>query len=205
MAAELKTAGPARGAGVPWATLLVAIPAIALAAWPRAVDVLAYDRLQVLDGQWWRMLTGHWVHFSVSHLLWNLAVLVPAGAWVERLSPRRTRVLFVVAPAVIGGSLLAADPTLLRYAGLSGIAAAVLALLAFTQLSAGHADRWFWRTVLGLLAVKIAAELWLGRPALAHFADSSIRPVPLAHLAGVACAAAVHFTRQLLRRWRARG
>jgi rhomboid family GlyGly-CTERM serine protease len=189
-------ADKASGVRVPWLTLMVATLAVALMAWPRAVDVLSFDRLQVMDGEWWRLVTGHWVHFSPSHLFWNLAVLVPAGAWAERLAPVRTRVLFLLAPAVIGAVLFAADPALLHYAGLSGVAAAVLAMLAWTQLSAGHADRWFWRAVLAVLAVKIAAELLLGQPAFARFAGSSVRPVPLAHLAGVVCAGVVHFARR---------
>ena len=182
MAEELKTevtggANAPSGVRVPWATLAVTVLAVALAAWPRAVDLLAFDRLQVMDGEWWRLVTGHWVHFGVSQLCWNLVV-------------------FLLATPVIGAVLFAADPTLLHYAGLSGLAAAVLALLAFTQLSAGHADRWFWRAVLAVLGVKIAAELLLMEPAFARFADSSIRPVPLAHLAGVVCAGAVHYARR---------
>ena len=182
-----------RGARLPRATILVVVAALVVAASPQAGAALVYDRALILHGEWWRIVTGHWVHFSLSHLFWNLVVLVPAGAWVERLAPHRTRVLFLLSPLVIGVVLFAADPALQRYAGFSGVAAAVLALLALTQLAAGHPDRWFWRTVLGMIAVKIAAELALGRPGFAHFSDTSIRPVPLAHLAGVACACAVHF------------
>jgi rhomboid family GlyGly-CTERM serine protease len=201
VAEDLKTAatGVASAASrvrVPWATLAVTALAVALAAWPRAVDLLEFDRLQVMDGEWWRLVTAHWVHFGVSQLCWNLVVLVPAGVWVERLAPVRTRVLFLLAPVVIGAALFAADPTLLHYAGLSGMTAAILALLAFTQLSAAHADRWFWRAVLAVLGVKIAAELLLMDPALARFSDASVRPVPLAHLAGVVCAGAVHNARR---------
>jgi rhomboid family GlyGly-CTERM serine protease len=196
---------PSAVARWPWATGVVTILALAAAAWPQVDDALVYDRLLVMDGEWWRGFTGHWVHFSPSHLFWNLVVLVPAGVWVERLAPVRTRVLFLLAPAVIGATLFAADASLMRYAGLSGVAAAVLALLALTELSAGRTDRWFWRGVLALIAVKIGVELLLGRPGFARFSDPSIRPVPLAHLAGVICAGAVHFTRQPLRRWRATG
>jgi 4-amino-4-deoxy-L-arabinose transferase-like glycosyltransferase len=115
---------------------------------------------------------------------------------VERLAPARTRLLFLFAPLLIGAALFTADPTLLHYAGLSGMTAAVLALLAFTQLSAGHADRWFWRAVLAVLAVKIVAEMSLTQPALARFTDASVRPVPIAHLAGVVCAGVVHYARR---------
>lgn len=191
----------------PWATLAVTLLASGVAlAEPRVADALIFDRLRVMDGEWWRLFTAHWVHFSPSHLLWNLIVIVPAGVWVERLAPARTRLLFLFSPIVIGGMLFLADPSLMRYAGLSGVAAAVIALLAQTQLSTeGGTDRWFWRAVLAAVGIKIGVELLLGQPAFARFADASIRPVPLAHLAGVVCAGLLHFARRPFGWRRAKG
>lgn len=179
----------------PWATLLVAALALGVAAWrgPFAETQLVYERAAVLQGEWWRLWTGHLVHFGASHLFWNLAVLVPAGAWAERLSPARTRGLLLFAPGLIGAALVVLDPTLVRYAGLSGLAAALLAWLAITQLAAGTADRWFWRSVLALLAAKIGLELLAERPAFARFSVPGVHAVPIAHVAGVACAVALYF------------
>lgn len=162
-------------------------------------DALLLERAAVLRGEWWRLWTGQLVHFGAGHLLWNLAVLVPAGVWAERLAPGRTRLLLALAPGVIGGGLLAFDPGLARYGGLSGLAAAVLALLALEKLAVparAGADRWCWRAVLALLAVKLLAEMFAGSAVFARFASDEVRPVPLAHLVGVACAAAVFFIRR---------
>jgi membrane associated rhomboid family serine protease len=92
--------------------------------------------------------------------------------------------------------LLAADPTLLRYAGLSGVVAGVLALLAFTQLAARREDRLFWVAVLLLLAGKIAIEAFGTRPLFARWEEATIYTVPLAHFMGVGAALLVHFTRR---------
>jgi len=173
---------------LPWATLCVAALAAA-AGWPDAVRRFGYDRGQVVAGEWWRLWTGNLVHFGATHLGWNLAVFVPAAAWAERLAPTRLRLFLALAPGGIGLALLAFDPALTRYAGLSGVAAGVLALLAFVKLSTPSADLWFWRGVVALIAWKIAAERWLGYALFAHFSASNIEAVPLAHLAGVALAA----------------
>jgi rhomboid family GlyGly-CTERM serine protease len=178
---------------MPWATLAAAALAVFVYCWPRTTDTLIFDRTLLLSGDWWRWLTGHWVHFSRSHLAWNLAVLVPAGIWCERIIPAQARWLFVLAPMVISTALFVADPELSRYAGLSGIAAAMLTLLALTQLRTGATDRWFWRTVLALLTLKIAAEAMLASPLFAHFPDATVRSVPLAHVAGMVTAAVVHW------------
>lgn len=160
-----------------------------------------YDRAAILGGEWWRAFTGQWVHFSASHLFWNLLIVVPAGVWAERLEPRRARALFLVAPVLIGAALTECVPDLIRYAGLSGVAAAMLAFLAAAQLKAGTKDRWFWVVVLVVLGLKIAAELLLTTPVLTQVPDSAIRSVPLAHVAGVVAALLVlNFRRRRAKR-----
>lgn len=195
-APPLKSGAVGGGNPLPWGAVLVATLALVLHALPRVGEALIYDRAFIQRGEWWRLVTGNWVHFGASHLVWNLVVLIPAGIWLERISPRRARLMFALAPAVIGLSLLALDPALSRYAGLSGLAAGVLALLAFTQLTLQPGDRWFWRAVLVVLALKIAAEVLVGQPFFARFAEAGAQAVPLAHLAGVVCACALHFRRR---------
>ncbi len=178
---------------VPWATSLAAATALALHFAPTAAPALVYDRAAIFAGEVWRLWTGHEVHWGTAHLGWNLAVFVPAGVWAERLAPSRTRLFLALAPGVISFALLVFAPTLARYAGLSGLASGLLALLAFTQLSARPAERWFWGSVLALLALKIGAELFADHPLFARFTDPAIRPVPLAHAAGVLFAGLLHF------------
>jgi len=177
----------------------VALLAIGVHVWPGAEDAAIFERQRVAAGEAWRLWTGHFAHFGASHLFWNLAVLVPAGGWLERIAPWRARFFFLLAPAVIGAALFLLDPSLQRYAGLSGVAAGVLALLAVTQLAHSREDRWFWRCVLALLAVKVAAEFLAQRPVFARLASPDAHAVPVAHLAGLALAMAMN-----LSRWRHR-
>jgi rhomboid family GlyGly-CTERM serine protease len=178
---------------LPWATAFVVGLALAAHLWPLAWRWLVFERDQVVDGEWWRLWTAHFTHLGTAHFLSNLAVFIPAGVWSERLVPWRTRLLYLITPAAVGLALYLLDPALQRYAGLSGVTAATLALLAFTQLSrpfaAGHG---FWWAVLALVGIKIAIEFVVQQPAFSPVSDWIFVPVPLAHTVGIACAALVH-------------
>ncbi len=176
--------------------------ALIVASQPTLAPKLLYERAAILNGEYWRLWTGHLVHFGQSHLFWNLTIFALASCWAERLAPARARLLLALAPGVIGLALLALDPALRTYGGLSGVAAAQLAFLAFTQLALNPAngpgaasDRWFWRAVLALLLLKIAVEFAADQPFFARFA-SGVRSVPLAHLAGFLVASTVHRSRR---------
>ena len=62
----------------PLVTLLLS--AAVGAAWllPSAATGLQYDRAALAAGQGWRIFTCHWTHFSLDHLLWDLAT---SGRW----------------------------------------------------------------------------------------------------------------------------
>lgn len=171
---------------LPWATVIAVAAAIAVFFWPGAARALQWDRLQILSGEWWRVLTGNWVHLDRSRLWWNVAVLLPAGIWAEYVQPWRARALYLVAPLIIGGGLYLLEPQLMRFGGLSGVATAFVVFLALAQLKVSEADRWFWRVVLALVALKIITEVLLASRVLAHYSDPGIRATALAHVAGAA-------------------
>ena len=217
------TAAPLPPAPVfPWASALVIALALIVAAAPALAPALLYERAAILRGEYWRLWTGHLVHFGASHLGWNLAVLAVAGIWCERLAPGRTRVLLALAPGVIGVGLYGLEPRLITYGGLSGLATALLTFLAYTQLArlaapvpaigsaptaptpapdaasapASPSDRWFWRAVLALIILKTAAEFAVEQPFFARYAPAGIRAVPLAHLLGILAATVIHRRRR---------
>jgi rhomboid family GlyGly-CTERM serine protease len=183
---------------IPWMTLAMTAAAVILflCHWE---DRFIYDRNLILRGQVWRGWTGHLVHFGGSHLFWNLAVFLPAGWWLERIRPGVARLFLALSPYVITGVLLLFDPTLLRYAGLSGVATGLLVLLSCGQLQRGQGEpRWFWLGVLALVGAKIGLELFTGKPLLVRDFNG-IRDVPLAHLGGAAWAVATWLASR--RRW----
>jgi len=182
------------------ATLAIAAAAGLAYVWPRLAGAWIFERPAILAGQVWRLWTGHLVHYSASHLWLDLAVFVAAGGWLEWILPRPARWFYLLAPPAISAVLLAGEPSLERYAGLSGVATGVLVLLALVQWRRDRtAPGWFWPAVLALVAVKIALEARGPAPLFARF-DPDVRVVPLAHLGGVACAGIAY----LAIRWRER-
>lgn len=167
--------------------------AVAVYASVLATDILGYDRARIFRGQPWRIATGNWVHFSLSHLLWNLAVLIPVGGWCEAVAPRRVRWFYLLAPVATGLVLLGFDGRLERYGGLSGIATGLVVLLALIKCRRRE-DRPIWVAVLALVAVKIGIEWCRDRAIFARFADGTIHPVPLAHLTGSITAVVIGLT-----------
>ncbi len=175
---------------LPWVTAALGLASAAVFLLPGAGDVFVFDRAAILEGQVWRLWTGHAVHFTAAHLLWNLVVVLAAGSWLERLAPRPARWFYAFAPPLIAGALLAFDSALARYGGLSGVGAGLLVLLALTQMSSAGERRALWIAVLVLTALKIALETWTATPLLA----AGVRSVPLAHVAGAVGGVAVFFT-----------
>jgi rhomboid family GlyGly-CTERM serine protease len=134
-------------------------------------------------GEWWRLFTCHWVHFTPSHFFQNLAVFACCGVFLER----RSRILLVFALLVsslaIPLGLQFCDPSLAVYGGLSGVNHGLLFLVGLFWLRSGHRDLAFG--LWALLAVKLGLELSGLRFSLVSLAGTEVRPVPLAHLLGL--------------------
>ncbi|MGJ8693105.1 MAG: rhombosortase [Thalassotalea sp.] len=86
------------------------------------LDPLVYHRSMILDGQLWRLFTGHFFHTNLNHLLLNLA-----GLWLlwslhgHYYNEQNYLLLFVFSALVVSLGLLVFSPNLEQYVGLSGI------------------------------------------------------------------------------------
>lgn len=176
-----------------WTVGLVA--GLVLAQWaPGASDWMAYDRSAVADGEWWRVVTGHFVHYSWAHLANNLLAVVPVAWLVETRYPRDGLPLVLGASVVIGIALLIGAPGVTEFRGASGVA---WALLGYVALRGLHEHR-RWRLVcllaLVLLSAKLAAEAagWQ----LRDWHHEGFASVWLSHVAGAAAGVAMYL-RQL--------
>lgn len=180
----------ARAAVRPWATWGAVTAALVPFAVPALAAPLLYQRREIFAGEFWRVATGHFVHFGASHLAWNALVVLVAGSWVETLAPGRVRCYWATAPFAIGGALLALDPALAAYGGLSGVGTGLVVLLGTELWRRGGRDRTWAAALFGLTALKLLADA-RGLGGVVHYADETIRTVPLAHAAGAIWAAAV--------------
>lgn len=177
--------------------LLVAVlPAVLLWFAPATQGILLYDRAAILEGAWWRLWTGHWMHFSISHLTWNLVALIGAGAWLEHLQPGRLSRYLLLAAPLISVVFLVGEPAMHAYGGLSGLATGAVVLLGLTGFAQRDGDRTGWGTVLALVMLKLTFDATHPAPLFSGFETEAVQPSALAHVAGAATAVVFFLSRQ---------
>ena len=74
--------------------------------------LLVYQREATLEGEIWRLVSGHLVHFSAGHLAANVFVFAVVGTLIEISDAKRYGRLCVVSAVLIGVSLLCFEPDL---------------------------------------------------------------------------------------------
>ena len=159
-----------------------------------------YDRGALAAGDLWRGLTGHLVHYSGSHLAWNLLGFGVLGLLCE--SADRTRFgVAVGASALLIPLGLQLAPELSAYRGLSGVTSALFGLLAVDvvrgQWARGERGAAALTTALATAFVAKLAHTWSGGdPLLVTGFDTTVEPVPLAHAIGLAVGVGTGFCKK---------
>jgi len=166
-----------------WTVLLLA-PALVAYLFPGAAAAMVYDRSAILGGELWRLITGHWVHFSASHLVYDGLVVGVTGWLIESRGYRYFALLCLLSALTISLAMWVLLPDMAVYGGLSGIAMASTVYLALHGWREGGPERGLWLAILVLCVGKLAMDAMLGHFALVHIEDNRVVPVPLSHLAG---------------------
>jgi rhomboid family GlyGly-CTERM serine protease len=112
---------------------------------------LQYDRAGLQAGEWYRLLSGHWIHLDWRHALMNMA-----GLWllalidVEERTARRTLLAGALRSGVlsvaVGLALYVRVPQLDWYLGLSGVLHGLFVIVLLRAL-------WWRRDALTALVV----------------------------------------------------
>lgn len=149
--------------------------------WHRRFDYLRSD---IADGDAWRLVTGHLMHWSAGHAVLDIAALaLVAWIFIDALSPRAQCGVAAATVGTIDAALWWLHPEVERYVGLSGLlhgwfaAGAVYWCLAPSTASgdgrsSSVARAWGVALLIGLLA-KLAIEAGGG----AFWLDSAAFPV----------------------------
>lgn len=172
----------------PLATALIALLALAVYLCPGAANWCVLDRSAFLRGEWWRAFTGHLVHFSNSHLWLDVAVFLAAGALVELKSRRVLMTLLAVASMAISAAVLILAPEYQFYGGLSGVATALLFLVALQGVEENGIRRVYGILVITAILGKLAFEVLYPQPLFVQFDSAAIRSAPISHVAGIVAA-----------------
>lgn len=184
----MQAPAPAARLTIPVWTLLVAGAAVAVYTVPGLREALIYDRELIAHGEWWRLVTGNFVHHSSRHLGYDLLAFLIAGALIEIRRLPGFAVLCLAAGIAVGAVVYILEPGMRYYGGLSGIVTAAVVYLCLWGLTETGWWRWLCAGVLSLMTVKIGVELALNQSLLDTGGQHPFVPVPLSHAAGVASA-----------------
>ena len=121
---------------------------------------LRFDRSAVANGEYWRLVSGHFVHLGVSHLAWDAAGLLLIWYLVgQSFSRKQWLVVSLVAVVGIDLGFWFLEPNLTWYVGLSGLVHGLLAAGVVASLKSEGA--YMWILGVGLIA-KLAYEALVG-------------------------------------------
>lgn len=172
-------------------TAIAALVPLFLFVVPGASELLQYDRVAILSGEWWRLLSGHFTHWTVEHLAWDLAVFCGLVAVSESECCRGTTVAtvssIVLSALVISTALLIAQPEMTLYRGLSGIDSALFAVVGISVLRQLRGSRTVTAAAIAIVtgfAAKLAWEMFRGDAFFVSANAEGFSPVPLAHAVG---------------------
>ncbi|MAA65368.1 MAG: rhombosortase [Alteromonadaceae bacterium] len=127
-----------------------------LAAWTLPGALLEWSRAGIVEGEYWRLLTGHWTHVGLAHLLLNLLGLMVIGAlFSHREGIWQWLLALIVIALGVSLSLLWLMNDLDWYRGFSGCLYGLLAYRGVVSLT----DRpGFAATVLVFTGLKLLAD-----------------------------------------------
>jgi rhomboid family GlyGly-CTERM serine protease len=139
---------------------------------------LSYQRAGIAAGEWWRLLSAHFVHLDASHALLNSLGLVLMWALFARdYSPLRWLAIYLVSALGISAGLYAFDPHIEWYVGASGALHGVMSAGTLAHLRRRDLDGW-------ILAAFIVAKLFYEQLAGAMPFSGAAHTVVDAHLYG---------------------
>ena len=155
--------------------LFIALFALA----PHTNDLLIYDRDAVISGEWWRLLTGQFIHIGIGHLFWDVSAFLMLATLVEPEGRKSYWGLLACATIPVGLFIYQFMPHITYYAGLSG---ALNTLFVVTTYDLWKRDGG-WLAPLLMIGhiLKILIELWTQT---ALFTQTLWPPVPEVHAAG---------------------
>ncbi len=142
--------------------------------------VFYYQQTGIYQGEYWRLLTGHFIHCDLNHLFWNMLGLLILGSIIEQHSRKLLIVSITLGITAVNLLLLSPLSTLELYCGFSGVLNTLLVFALYIVWTKNQ-SHWVSLTIAGYV-VKMFIELSTQNTILSNI---TIPPYPEAHLAGL--------------------
>ncbi|MEW6600489.1 MAG: rhombosortase [Nitrospirota bacterium] len=172
-------------ARLPLVTIPVLLLSTACYITPDLAALMIYDRQAILNGEYWRLLSGHFVHFSGTHLTYDLFAFGIVGWIIESKGERYLGLLCLLMALSISTFLFITRPDMRYYGGLSGLACGCISYLALTGIYGKMRQPALYALVLLCLITKTGAEVYYGHSLLPYPGELSFVPEPMSHLIGI--------------------
>lgn len=178
-------------------TLSLTLISVIVFFFESATGALELNRAAFETGQTWRIFTGHFTHWNIEHLAWDLLMFIALSASLEKLAPQRLLPLLLLQCITISLGMLLLE-NYASYRGLSGLDSG---LFMFLCLHIANLCRHFKKRTLSLYAYsaillffgKSAFECLSGQAIFVYDMGARVEAAPLAHLLG-ALGALTYFT-----------
>ncbi len=173
---------------VPIFSIMLTLIALVVFQIDNATEFLQYDRYAIESGQLWRLVTGHWVHWSTDHLYWDVLLFCVTGILCEKISRPAFFAIILTTSLLVSSFIWYGLPQMILYRGLSGLDSGLflflLGWLTFSRCSQENAiARFFSGTLLLLFFAKIGYETLTGQGLFVN-STQLFTPVPIAHMIG---------------------
>jgi rhomboid family GlyGly-CTERM serine protease len=157
---------------------------------------LRYQRSAIAAGEWWRLLTGHFVHLGLEHAVLNgLGLALMWALFARDYSPRAWLVILAGTLAGVDLGLWLRDSTVEWYVGSSGVLHGVLAAGALAHLRRRELDGWI---IAVFLVLKLTYEQLVGALPLTQGGAVVVDAHLFGALGGLAAAAPLKVRREPL-------
>jgi rhomboid family GlyGly-CTERM serine protease len=153
LGAVLRSLNGDRGYGIALLGACVLLAAIELGGEP-VRNALSFDRSALAEGEWWRVLSAHFVHLDAQHALLNgLGFVLMWALFARDYSPARWATIYFAACLAVAAGLWWFDPQVAWYVGASGTLHGVMSAGTLAHLKRRDLDGWILAAfIVGKLA-----------------------------------------------------
>jgi rhomboid family GlyGly-CTERM serine protease len=155
---------------------------------------LSFDRHAMAAGEWWRLLSAHFVHLDWEHTVLNgLGLVLMWALFARDYSPWRWLAIYLGAALAVSAGLWFANPELDWYVGASGALHGVMTAGTIAHVRRGDLDGWILAV---FIVVKLGYEQFAGALPFAGTVDTIVDAHLYGAIGGVVLAVLLESRRQ---------